>query len=225
MVFFAAANAAKGAIALGVLALGLGASAMVPGRCAAFEAPDSGLTSPMVDASLFRDGEVRRLSGAFGGWRVVCDEIPKLKQRYCSLKTAIVAEGTRIVGVIDVSTGDNGQPAALVRLPLGLLVQPGLDIRFAASDAAQKPGGRPQAPLVRHLSILTCDRQACFALWTLTAAEIAGLRQEKPIAVRFQMATMAAGALPSLDRLNPPTSVEASVLPAGFASAIKASLQ
>ena len=184
------------------------------------------LTSPMVDPTLYRDGEVKRLSGAFGPWQVVCDEISRLKQRYCSLKTAILTDGGTVAGRLDMSTGDDGQPVALMHLPLGLLVRSGVEVVFvdpAAPPKAARPATRPTP--ARHLNIVTCDGRECLALWTLAADEVQRLQQVTRLDVRYRLARGELTEPFAPNRPDRETIVTGHIAADGYTSAIRASLR
>ena len=191
------------------------------------EASAGVLSSPMVDTTMYRDGEVKRLSGIFGDWRVVCDEISRLKQRFCSLKTGIVSSDARIVGVIDMSTGDNGRPVALIHLPLGVLVPSGVEVSLADAATSSKKGNRGERRAFQshRLAITACDPSQCLAVWTLDGAELAALQGIGKLRLRYKTVSSVTAMPLSLVPLYSQTSVEASISSAGFALAVKASLQ
>ncbi|MDX7950024.1 invasion associated locus B family protein [Lichenihabitans sp. Uapishka_5] len=134
------------------------------------------LASAPVEIGLFRDGEVQRSTETHGGWTVVCDLVPRLKHRFCSLRAAPVAIGSAKVA-LTVSTGDDGRPAALLRLPFGLSLPYGVWI------TAMNAAGRGKA---RRIPVALCSADACEAVWSLDSDEIAALHRGKGLQVSVQ---------------------------------------
>ncbi|MBE7159496.1 MAG: hypothetical protein INR62_13870, partial [Rhodospirillales bacterium] len=66
--------------------------------------PQPALARPAVDTSMFRDGEVHRRNEMHGRWSLDCDEIPRLAQRFCSLRSLALDATGRPVARITVST-------------------------------------------------------------------------------------------------------------------------
>lgn len=73
---------------------------------------------------------------------------------------------------IDVSTGDNGAPAALIHLPLGISLSYGIAIKAIDRklDAKRAPAGK-----AHRLDIVDCGPTECLAVWTLNRSDIASL--------------------------------------------------
>jgi invasion protein IalB len=176
------------------------------------------LSSAPFDRSLFRDGEVRRLGGQFGRWTVVCDEITRMKQRYCSLRVLVADAAGHEVAVLDVSTGDDGRPAALLHLPLGVVLPDGVEVAGQGDAEGKKP-----APS-RRLSIAACDMRECQAVWSFATAEFQALTKGRGLTLRYRvLATMA---VPVLRQQGASRVAVSGVIPAdGFATAIQASLR
>ncbi len=131
------------------------------------------LASPAVDASIYREGEVRRVTQGFGAWSTVCDEIQRLKQRFCSLKALSFDSTQRPLAEIVMSTGDNGKPAALVRVATGAHIGSGIKIRL--EPGARQPSKKAETPPERRLSFIGCDATSCRAVWSLSGGEISAL--------------------------------------------------
>lgn len=130
--------------------------------------------SPMVDPSLFRDGAVRRSTGRFGFWTVTCDEVAGLNQRFCSLKAAAARNPYGQTVAVDVSTDDDGRPAALLHLPLAVSVPFG--VRVATAPRVAAPGrGRRIAPTGRTVAIARCDARECLAVLSLAPSDLTAL--------------------------------------------------
>lgn len=168
------------------------------------------LASAPIDASMFRDGEVRRTADSYAAWTLVCDVIPRLGHRFCSLSAAPSRLGSASVA-LTVSTGDDGRPAALLRLPLGLSLPFGVRIKPLGPG-----GGEPE----RQVSVALCSATSCEAVWSLSQGDIAALRSGSGLRIsvrnwRFD--------LPG--RHDSPTPVTAMIDGHGFSEAVAASLR
>ena len=141
-----------------------------PLRAQPAQAGPSAFATEAIDRGVFKEGEVRRLEGHFRSWRIVCDEVVRLKQRFCSLSTiGADAAGRPVAGLI-VSTSDEGRPAALIHLPHGVALSQGVEVVAGppAGSAALRekaPGGGKsrQAPAERggveaRLPLMRCAR-------------------------------------------------------------------
>jgi invasion protein IalB len=163
------------------------------------------LASAPVDATVFRDGEVRRTAEPFGRWTLVCDGIPRLGHKFCSLRSDTVELGGAPVSLL-VSTGDDGRPAALLRLPFGLSLPYGLQVT---------PLG-PSRAIPRRVPVAVCSAGGCEAVWTLGPDEIAALRSGAGLRVAVRGWRFDGPA---------PAPVAAIVAGNGFAGAVAASLR
>ena len=147
------------------------------------------LTSPAIDPTIYRDGEVRRFSSQHGVWGVVCDEVTRLKQRFCSLRTILAgAEGT-VVADVTISTGQDGRPAGLLRIAAPLVR--GGNLEITTQPASSKPElaakGKsmpvPSSPAKTTLKPVNCDERACTVIWTLRAEQIAALNDGRSLSL------------------------------------------
>jgi len=180
------------------------------------------LASAPVDVTMFRDGEVNRSTRQFGSWSLVCDEIPRLRQRYCSLSTQPRDAAGQPVATLIVSTGDDGRPAALLRAPVGLSIGSGLLLLI---EPPARAGAKAPERASRRLDFIRCDAGACLALWSLSAAEIDGLNAGGTLRLRYQRAQR----LPLFAlRVGAPENyvlTEAAMSGGGFAEAVQASIK
>lgn len=140
--------------------------------------PAGAVASAPVDPRIFREGQIRRLSGTFGAWTAVCDEIAGLNRRYCSLYADLRGPGGG--ARMTVSTGDDGRPAALLRAPHGLILSRPIHLRYARQGAVGA-GARFDRPL----RPFACDRQGCVIVWTLGAVELERLRRGDALSLHY----------------------------------------
>ena len=138
------------------------------------------LATPAVDRELFRDGEVQRLDQTFAGWQMVCDDIRRLHQRFCSMRArAFDGRGNPVADFV-ISTSDSGAPAALVTLAHGVVLSEPVLMALAV------PGKAPQP--VAKLGPAVCLPDGCKMVWTLGPATINALRAGVDVAVNFKSA-------------------------------------
>jgi hypothetical protein len=153
--------------------------------------PDS-LTSAAIDRTIYRDGEVTRFASVNGDWRIVCDEVKRLRHRFCSLRSLIIGADGAVVASITVSTGQDGRPAGLINM-YEVYARGGLVISVPNAEtmpAAQTP--MTQAPMKTtpkgksktaasvptaetRLTPVKCAQGACTLVWTLKPEQIAAL--------------------------------------------------
>jgi invasion protein IalB len=143
-------------------------------------AGDSPLLSPMIDRTLFRDGEVKSTRQQYGDWSLTCDEVVRLRRRFCSLRT-IVSHDARTVLVLDVSTGDDGRAAGLLHVPVGVSLTAGVAL---GPQKAQSKGHRRSAQ-TRTLPIEMCSRSECNAVVTFQPNELSELDSGRGLEVRY----------------------------------------
>ena len=144
-------------------------------------AQNAELATPAIDRDLFRPGEVTRSTRDYAKWNIVCDEVRKLKQKFCSLRTiGIDATGLPLVSMV-VSTADNGRPAALVSLPFGIT----LAQRIVLSSAGIK--GKI-SPVKLEFTASACTPEGCNFVWPLRNIDIQNLRNGADFQVSFYVA-------------------------------------
>jgi invasion protein IalB len=181
------------------------------------------LASPPIDVSILRDGEVTRTTGNFGAWTLVCDEVPRLRQRFCSLSTELRDTGGQIVATLIVSTGDDGRPAALLRAPFGVSIGSGL--LFMIEPPTSAGASKTAEGTSRRLEFVRCEQDACLAVWSLTAKEIIGLTAGGALRLRCKhIQSVPPFAFHVVTPQNSIT-VEAATPGGGFAEAVQASLK
>lgn len=171
------------------------------------------LVSPAIDRDLFRPGEVTRSTRDYAKWNIVCDEVRKLKQKFCSLRTiGLDATGLPLVNMV-VSTGDNGRPAALVSLPFG--------ITLARRIVVTSPGVRGKAPPVKlEFTASACTPEGCNFVWPLSNADIGNLRSGAGFEVSFYVARHDNTPGDPYARHRQAVLVSARILAAGFNEAV-----
>ena len=207
---------------------------------------DTALATAAIDSSLYRDGEVQRRNQMFKAWALDCDEIIRMKQRFCSLRTLAYGQNGKSIARITISTDDRGQPAALLDLPLGvdlgswveivpegglILGQPSAALvpsarRLSAALRARSPGGREPMRtnlLTARLKVSVCDAYGCHAVWTLAPTDIAALRAGANLQLTYQIRKQDETQIANLNQN--PLRVDGKVLSEGIDDAIKESIR
>ncbi len=190
------------------------------------------LTSVAIDPTLFRDGAIKRFSGTHEAWSYVCDEVAKMKKRFCSLRTTVKDGQGHVVAALTVSTGEDGRPAALLKMAAARFNEAGIVVSAVGDGAGASKGGgaaaakgKPKPAAVTKLYPAACKGEVCEMVWTLPGDHIAALSAGEGLQLRF---TPAKPGVPSLagalkgDAVQPVVVVVASK---GFAAAVDASVK
>ncbi len=190
------------------------------------------LTSAAIDATIYRDGEVRRFSIEHENWRIVCDEIARLKQRFCSLRSLVLGADGGIAAELTVSTGQDGRPAALLKMAEAA-VAGGLEIvALRTATPAAKPTTTPAAKGAAkaappgdttRLKPVVCAERVCTLVWTLKPDQIGALNDGRGL----KLIATAPVEFSSLANLQPPKPARTflDVRSAGFKEAVAVSVR
>ena len=187
------------------------------------------LTSVAIDPALFRDGAIQRFSGTLGAWTYVCDEVKQLKQRFCSLRSAVKDKAAAVMAELTISTGEDGRPAALMRMAEGDIGGEGVDIVVNArpNPAGAKPAAAAKPVEPYKVYPAACERGVCELIWTLTPAHISALNSGAGLIMRYRarvpnVSALAGGLKPD----QPPRqTLDAAIDATGFSAAVEASLK
>ena len=182
---------------------------------AATAQPSDTFQTPAIDQDLFREGEVRHLRGVYKEWQSACDEVPRLKQRFCSLYGKGRDSRGRILLGIVVTTSDEGKPAAMLEMPLGIRVSSDVEVLIGGPGSVKKMKGPAKDDTLTRLRIVRCDINFCMTLWQLTPSQIAALSGHGALRIFFKVPRARFGwttlSSPSADQM-----VEASIASDGF---------
>ena len=217
--------AALCAASLTTLMVSAGTSPVIAGEPEAMP-----LTSAAIDATIFRPGEVKRFTARFGGWTVVCDEVTRLKQRFCSLRTKVVEADGVPVGNLTISTGQDGRPAALLELlrarsESGIEVSAAIGVPVLAARSAKATPLKTKTAQVTftRLRPVGCPSPICTFVWTLKSEQIAALNEGGGLKL---LASAPAGAASVYDFAPPkPVSIAIVIAAEGFKDAVAVSLR
>lgn len=203
------------------------------------QAASPALATPGIDAQAFAPGAIRRFDERHEAWTLRCEEIARLRERFCDLSAEGDGRGFRVSLV--VTTSDRGEPAALLRLPLGVLLTSPIEISTPNSAPAPKAGPhegkrrkarvKPHAARaqlnaasshITRLRVLACDQAGCSTVWPLTRAQMEALSRGEDLQVNFA-AMKPVAVRGSLDPWSQTVPLKVTISGKGFAAAVRAS--
>ncbi len=112
----------------------------------------------------------------FKDWTVVCEELPKLKQTVCNIFQNVTNEDGKVVMQVVVGYPPNSTSAqALVTLPLGVLLPPGLEFNGGDAEAVRVPYG-------------VCVQNGCIAIIKMSDEIIKGMKSGSKGSIKFAAA-------------------------------------
>jgi invasion protein IalB len=175
IIIAAAAAAAVGA-AVGVAALLVVQSPTVqsPGSVdsALLRGTESVAVTPHSDPAPVREPQARRQS--FGDWLLLC---PEAASEPCSaLQNHVRAEDRQAIFVVTLGSGGNSSREIAFLTPLGVLLEPGVELKVA---------GDP----VLHAKFTRCQPGQCRASGSLSTAAEARLAAAEQVTAAFRLAS------------------------------------
>jgi len=213
---------------INVLAVGFGCGV-------AFAEPGQSSTSVAIDPSLFREGAIKRFSGTHDGWTYVCDEVAKMKKRFCSLRTTAKDVTGKVVAALTVSTGEDGRPAALLRMAAASFNEAGVEVTGLVAEAGgaapapvksgAKPVAKAGAARVVRVHPASCKAEVCDLIWTLPPDHIAALSGGSGLQLRYTTPAPGVSSLASALKAGTNATVVVVVPAKGFAAAVDASVK
>jgi len=121
----------------------------------------------------------------FKDWTVACEKQPDGAKERCFLFQNIVTknERQRILHVAVGYLAADGRAAAILTLPLGISLPPGVDFRIDSGET-------------KHLILERCDKNGCRAGLVLENVLVAAMKRGEKIQVQFQDAARRAIEVP-----------------------------
>ena len=121
----------------------------------------------------------------FKDWTVACEEQPNSEQARCFLFQNIVTknERQRILHVAVGYLAADGRTAAILTLPLGISLPPGVDFRIDSGET-------------KHLILERCDKNGCRAGLVLEDVLVAAMKRGEKLQVQFHDAARRAIEVP-----------------------------
>jgi invasion protein IalB len=176
--FIIIAAAAAGTIgaAVGVAALLIVQSPTVhspgPLESASLRGTETVAVTPRSDPASPRAPQARRQS--FGDWLLLC---PEAASEPCSaLQNHVRAEDRQAIFVVSLGSGNNSSREIAFLTPLGVLLEPGVELKIA---------GDP----VLHAKFTRCQPGQCRASGSLSAAAEARLAAAEQVTAAFRLAS------------------------------------
>ena len=199
-------------------------------------APATPLTSVAIDPGLFRDGAIKRFSGTHEAWTYVCDEVAKMKKRFCSLRSHVIGPDGRVVAALTISTGEDGRPAALLAMAGSSFNETGIEVSAKVEPTLAQHANKQQLSVdsakpnksklaAMRLYPAACQENICQMIWTLPQEHIRALSSGVGLRLRFTPATAGVSPLASALRQNSVDPIEAAIDARGFAAAVDASVK
>lgn len=112
----------------------------------------------------------------FKDWTVVCEKIPSSGEEICNIFQNVTNDKKKVV--LQVAIGyrpGSSEPQALFTLPLGVLLQPGIEFKGGNAEAARIP-------------FSVCVKNGCVAIAKLEPATIKGMKTGDKGSVKFAAA-------------------------------------
>ena len=112
----------------------------------------------------------------FKDWMVVCEKLPASQKEVCNIFQNVTNDKGKVVMQIAVGyPPESEQPQALVTLPLGVMLQPGIEFKAGNAEADRFP-------------FSVCVKNGCVAIVKLDADTIKGMKTGKDGTVKFAAA-------------------------------------
>ena len=112
----------------------------------------------------------------FKDWTVVCEKMPSTGKELCNIFQNVTNDKKKVV--LQVAIGyrpDSSEPQALFTLPLGVLLQPGIEFKGGTAEAMRIP-------------FSVCVKNGCVAITKLEPATIKGMKAGTKGGVKFAAA-------------------------------------
>ncbi len=143
---------------------------------------------PVLVAALSMAGPVQAKpehGQTFKDWTARCEQAPGTSMQRCFIFQNLVLKesGQRLVHMAIGYLAANGQPAAVITMPLGISLPPGTSISV--------DGGAPQEIVIER-----CDTNGCVGAVTLTDRLIADLKRGREARISFHDGTRRRIAVP-----------------------------
>ena len=109
----------------------------------------------------------------FKDWAVVCEKMPSTGEKICNIFQNVTNDKKKVV--LQVAIGyrpGSSEVQALFTLPLGILLQPGIEFKGGTAEAVRIP-------------FSVCVKNGCVAITKLEAATVKGMKAGDKGSVKF----------------------------------------
>lgn len=112
----------------------------------------------------------------FKDWTVVCEKMPKSGEEICNIFQNVTNDKKKVVLQVAIGYGPgSSEPQALFTLPLGVLLQPGIEFKGGTAESFRLP-------------FSVCVQNGCVAIAKLDADTIKGMKAGDKGSVKFAAA-------------------------------------
>ncbi|WP_198263564.1 invasion associated locus B family protein [sulfur-oxidizing endosymbiont of Gigantopelta aegis] len=112
----------------------------------------------------------------FKDWTVVCEDLPTTKEKICNIFQNVTNDKKKVVMQIAVGYPPKSSEAqAIITLPLGVLLPPGIEFKGGSAEAVRVPFG-------------ICVKNGCIAIAKMTDKIIKGMKSGTKGSIKFAAA-------------------------------------
>ncbi len=112
----------------------------------------------------------------FEDWTVGCEKLPQSKKEICNIFQNVTNDKNKVVMQFAIGYAPNSpEPQALVTLPLGVILQPGIEFKGGNAKSLRVPFG-------------VCVKNGCIAITKLSDEVIKGMKSGIKGSVKFAAA-------------------------------------
>lgn len=112
----------------------------------------------------------------FKDWTVVCEELPKSKAKICNIFQNVTNDKGKVVMQVAIGYRPGSNDAqALVTLPLGVILPPGIEFKAGSAKVVRVPFG-------------VCVKNGCIAITKLSKEMVKGMKSGTQGGVKFAAA-------------------------------------
>ena len=177
------------------------------------------LSSPAIDASIYKAGFVHQFEKRFEAWTTRCEEIAQLRRRVCNLLAGAYDDNGERRGSILLATDEAGTPTVMIAINLPVRVSIPIKVETAFKTKSKKKfvqmGYRDEFPAI------LCDT-TCKYMFPADQRLVFSLNEGNVVKIVFHGVERRDGS--AARRHGESDAVELAVHGKGFAQALQASL-
>jgi hypothetical protein len=176
------------------------------------------LSSPAIDASIYKEGYVRQFEKQFESWTARCEEIVQLRHRVCNLLAGAYDDHGERRGTILLATDEAGRPTFMIAIKLPVRVSIPIEVETAFRTKAKKKF--VQMDYRDAFSAILCDT-TCKYMFTADQRLVFSLNEGNVVKIVFHGVGRRDGLVLAHGESD---AVELAVHGEGFAQALQACL-
>lgn len=140
----------------------------------------SPIATPAIDESLFKEGAVEQRETTFDAWHLRCQEIVKMRRRFCNLLSDVTDSDGKRRGSLLLATDDLGNPAVLIAITAPVRLDRPLTVKSGYS--LPQKGRPPKVRYEKSLYVMDCDT-SCKFLFAADSKLISALNEGADVTV------------------------------------------